>query len=196
MITLEEARLLARTAHAGQIDKAGRPYHEHVEAIAELLAERGHDAQIAGLLHDTIEDTDLTPHDLRAAGVPERVVQAVLSVTRRPGETYMDMIHRAALIHKRGEVAVELVWSLHSLSIFRELWVCLRQALFYFKEKEAERAMKMDNNGKRFFEELRDSAQRAAHDPSSTPQEQQAARDAAVFWDCCATNGQTKFMTS
>lgn len=95
-LTVEQARDLARRAHAGQVDKAGQPYHLHVEAVADMLTKYGPDAQIAGLLHDVIEDTELTADDLRSHGVEEYVVQAVLSVTRQPGESYMDMIRRAA----------------------------------------------------------------------------------------------------
>lgn len=111
---VEEARALARQAHQGQVDKAGRPYHEHVEAVADLLAEHGPDAQIAGLLHDVIEDTGLTADDLRAAGVSKHVVDAVLSVTRRKGETYMDMIRRAAA-HPLGRL-VKLADNAHNSS--------------------------------------------------------------------------------
>lgn len=95
-MNVDEARLLAMRAHSGQVDKAGRPYHLHVEAVADALAEHGEEAQIAGLLHDVVEDTELTADDLRRHGVEEYVVQAVLSVTRQPGESYMDMIRRAA----------------------------------------------------------------------------------------------------
>ncbi|MEU0469940.1 HD domain-containing protein [Amycolatopsis sp. NPDC006131] len=94
--TLEEARDFARAAHAGQVDKAGRPYHEHVEAVADMLVEHGEEAQIAGLLHDVLEDTELTAEDLRRAGASESVIDAVEAVTRRPGEVYMDFIRRAA----------------------------------------------------------------------------------------------------
>lgn len=96
MMTVEEASALAVRAHAGQTDLAGRPYHEHVFAVRDLLAGAGADAQIAGVLHDIIEDTPTTADDLRAAGVPEHVVAAVESVSRRPGEEYDDLVRRAA----------------------------------------------------------------------------------------------------
>lgn len=96
MITLDEASALAKTAHAGQVDKAGNPYYLHVFAVRDALAEHGIDAQIAGVLHDVIEDTGITADELRAAGVPDHVVRAVESVTRRPDETYMELIARAA----------------------------------------------------------------------------------------------------
>ena len=55
------------------------------------------EAKIVALLHDTIEDTDVTPQILLDAGIPQEIVDAVLSVTRNPGESYSDFIQRAAL---------------------------------------------------------------------------------------------------
>jgi len=93
---LQEATQLAAQAHAGQVDKAGRPYSEHVFAVRDLLAPHGPHAQMAGVLHDTLEDTDLTADDLRAHGCPEEVIRAVEAVTKQAGETYEDAVHRAA----------------------------------------------------------------------------------------------------
>lgn len=87
---------LAARAHHGQVDKAGRPYIEHVRAVAAALTHHGEQAIIAGLLHDIVEDTDITLNDLRDLGYPPEIVNAVDAVTRRPGEHYMDMIRRAA----------------------------------------------------------------------------------------------------
>lgn len=59
----------ARAAHAGQIRNAsgGMPYIEHPVAVAGRLAEHGFDDEVlaAALLHDVLEDTDLTPEQLR-----------------------------------------------------------------------------------------------------------------------------------
>ncbi|CAL9589080.1 hypothetical protein SUDANB121_05218 [Nocardiopsis dassonvillei] len=95
-LTLDQASELAARAHAGQVDRAGRPYTEHVFAVRDLLVGRGEHAQIAGVLHDVLEDTGITADDLRARGCPEEAVRAVLAVSRRPGEAYDDLIARAA----------------------------------------------------------------------------------------------------
>lgn len=51
---------------------------------------------MAAWLHDTVEDTGLTLVALAEMGCPAPVLAAVDSVTRRPGEAYLDLIHRAA----------------------------------------------------------------------------------------------------
>jgi (p)ppGpp synthase/HD superfamily hydrolase len=94
--TIHAATELARTEHAGQNDKAGQPYVEHVIRVRDALREHGEEAQIAGVLHDIVEDTPITLDDLREIGVTRRALAAIDSVTRRDGEIYLDMIRRAA----------------------------------------------------------------------------------------------------
>ncbi len=96
-ISLDEVRAMVRTAHAGQVDKLGRDYAAaHLEPIAESLKTHGEDAEMAGLLHDVLEDTSVTSEELLRAGVPPHVVRAVESVSKRPDESYDDLIERAA----------------------------------------------------------------------------------------------------
>ncbi len=61
-----EAFRLGERAHAGQKRKSGEPYFTHPVAVAHMLADMGADAEtiIAALLHDTVEDTDLTLEDI------------------------------------------------------------------------------------------------------------------------------------
>ena len=88
MLTLSEVEALARTAHEGQTDKAGRPYAEHLRAVAEGVRSRGgDDDQIAAAwLHDAVEDDALTEAWLREAALSERTKRIVLAVTKRAGE--------------------------------------------------------------------------------------------------------------
>jgi (p)ppGpp synthase/HD superfamily hydrolase len=89
---------LATHAHRGQFDKAGVPYIEHPRAVGNALFDQGagENAVHAGWLHDVVEDTPVTLEILAALGYPPEVLNAVDSVTRREGETYMTMIRRAA----------------------------------------------------------------------------------------------------
>ena len=57
----------AETAHAGQKRASGEPYVTHCVAVAGILAEMNVPATVvtAGLLHDTVEDTDVTLNDIK-----------------------------------------------------------------------------------------------------------------------------------
>jgi (p)ppGpp synthase/HD superfamily hydrolase len=92
--TVEDAVALARTAHDGQVDKAGRPYISHPLRVMERVS--GEHERMAAALHDVLEDTAVTAEDLRAAGCPEPVVAAVIALTKRPGEPLAESMARAA----------------------------------------------------------------------------------------------------
>lgn len=91
---LQKAEELAREAHQGQQDKAGNDYITHPMRVSERCKTR--QAKIVALLHDTIEDTYVTPDLLRQQGFDEEIIEGVLSVTRKDGETYAQFIERAA----------------------------------------------------------------------------------------------------
>lgn len=85
---------IAIQAHKGQRDKSGRVYVMHPIRVAERC--RDPKAKVVALLHDTIEDTEVTADYLRMQGFPEEIIEGVLSVTKREGETYEDFVRRAA----------------------------------------------------------------------------------------------------
>lgn len=62
LLELEEAIDFATKAHAGQKRKSGEPYIVHPLSVADTLIDWGMDIDtvIAGILHDTVEDTDAT----------------------------------------------------------------------------------------------------------------------------------------
>ncbi|MFD5409640.1 RelA/SpoT family protein [Streptomyces nojiriensis] len=65
---LRRAYLLAETSHRGQMRKSGEPYITHPLAVTLILAELGAETTTltASLLHDTVEDTDVTLEQVRA----------------------------------------------------------------------------------------------------------------------------------
>jgi len=89
---------IAIRAHEGQRDKSGREYVMHPIRVAERCKDPK--AKIVALLHDTIEDTDVTAEYLRSQGFPEEIIEGVLSVTKQEGEegeeNYEDFVLRAA----------------------------------------------------------------------------------------------------
>ena len=90
----DKALQIAVRAHKGQKDKAGHDYILHPIRVSERCDDPR--AKIVALLHDTIEDTDVTADYLREEGFTEEIVEAVLAMTRREGEEYDDYVRRAA----------------------------------------------------------------------------------------------------
>lgn len=93
MSNLKLAIEIANSAHDGQLDKAGQPYILH--PLRVMLSFEAEEDRIVGVLHDTVEDTYVTPQLLRRSGFSDRIIDAVLSVTRNRGESYEDFILRA-----------------------------------------------------------------------------------------------------
>lgn len=94
MATLERAIALAAKAHEGQTDKAGAPYILH--PLKVMLRVSTLEERIAAVLHDVVEDTDITIEKLRGEGFSEAVLKAIESVTKIPGEDYESFVLRAA----------------------------------------------------------------------------------------------------
>ncbi|WP_330339969.1 HD domain-containing protein [Streptomyces sp. NBC_00557] len=87
-LTLAQVEAVARAAHEGRTDKAGRPYAEHLAAVAAGVRARGGDAEqiAAAWLHDSVEDDALSRQWLEQAALTARTKAIVDALTRRPGE--------------------------------------------------------------------------------------------------------------
>jgi GTP pyrophosphokinase len=67
LVALKKAYDFAEECHRGQVRASGEPYFKHVEETAMLVCQLKLDepSVIASLLHDTIEDSDVTREDLQ-----------------------------------------------------------------------------------------------------------------------------------
>ena len=85
----------AYQAHHGQNDQSGVPYIFHPFYVAESLCNvMPEEIPIcAALLHDVVEDTDITLEDLEKE-FPKEVVQVVALLTHTPGEDYFAYIQK------------------------------------------------------------------------------------------------------
>lgn len=94
------ARAIAIVAHADQ--SYGETFEHcyfsaHVAKVAENVTKAGGtaDAIAAAYLHDVLEDTAVEAGDLREAGISERVIEIISTLTRQPGrEDYWTYIRR------------------------------------------------------------------------------------------------------
>lgn len=92
MADLCDAIVIATTAHRGQTSKDGELYIMH--PIRVMMAGRTDAERIVGVLHDAVEDTEITLEDLIEKGFSQAIVNAVDAVTGREGEDYMDFVAR------------------------------------------------------------------------------------------------------
>ena len=93
---LERAIECALEAHAGQQYPSPEPQPYILHPIRVMCAVEGDDTRMAAVLHDVIEDAEVTLADLQTAGYPPPVIHAVDCLSRRDGETYARCIERVA----------------------------------------------------------------------------------------------------
>ncbi len=88
---VKKAMETARKAHEGAVDKSGEPYFTHPARVAERM--RSPEEQVVALLHDVVEDTDVTLETLEAEFGPETAA-AVDAISHRKKESWADYLIR------------------------------------------------------------------------------------------------------
>ena len=92
MPTIEDAIRLALDKHHGQTDKSGAPYILHpLRVMAQMQTDT---ERIVAVLHDVVEDSDVTLDALRDMGYSEEIVAAIDHLSRREDESYEQFIQR------------------------------------------------------------------------------------------------------
>lgn len=91
---LRMAEIIARSAHAGQVDKLGEPYLWHVQRVEARIPLRHVNARIVGLLHDTVEDNPLITLEFIESYFGADIAEGVDAMTHRKGEPRSDYYRR------------------------------------------------------------------------------------------------------
>ena len=97
------------------VDKQGIPYVFHPFHVAESMTDEKRTT--VALLHDIVEDTEVTIDDLRSEGFPSDVIEAISIMTHQDGEDYSDYIQRIS----ENEIAtdVKIADLTHNMDITR-----------------------------------------------------------------------------
>lgn len=108
--TLDTAISLAEEYHEKQRDRAGLPYINHLRAVMNQL--QGDESKMAGILHDIVEDTEMTLEELTNLGCPESVTSALKLVSHPPlfnEDQYLEMIKEIA--DSKNQIAIDVKWA-------------------------------------------------------------------------------------
>ncbi|MGC9966710.1 MAG: GTP pyrophosphokinase [Syntrophobacteraceae bacterium] len=89
---LEKAIEIALSAHKNQVDKAGQPYILH--PLRVMLQMDTEVEQIVAVLHDVLEDSDLSSLSLRERGASQEILTVLDHLTHRKSESYAEFILR------------------------------------------------------------------------------------------------------
>lgn len=81
--------------HKDQKDRSGLPYVFHPWHVAESMDDEL--STVVALLHDSIEDTDITLEDLREEGFPEDALEALSLMTHEDDVDYFDYVKLLAV---------------------------------------------------------------------------------------------------
>lgn len=111
----KQAMKLCFEAHKNQADKSGLPYVYHPFHLAEQMS--GELTVCTALLHDVVEDTDITLEDLEKMGYPAQVLNALKLLTHKKGVPYMEYV--AAIRDNPIAKAVKLADLKHNSDLTR-----------------------------------------------------------------------------
>jgi (p)ppGpp synthase/HD superfamily hydrolase len=92
MLQLEKAIDLAFMVHKNQKDRYGKLYIFHPLRVMNKMSTDKE--KIVAVLHDVIEDTELTYKDLCDAGFSKEIINAIASISKQDDEEYFDYIKR------------------------------------------------------------------------------------------------------
>lgn len=101
----------------GKTDKAGLPYYNHLLKVYANVD--NYDEKIIALLHDVVEDTEVTFDDLKVYGYPENILEALRVLTKKKGEYYPDYIERIIDGNNIQALNVKLADLKHNVDINR-----------------------------------------------------------------------------
>ena len=113
----KKAMWIAYDAHYGQVDRGGTPYICHPLHVADEMPDEMLTA--VAILHDVLEDTEVTAEELLKEGIPEAVVEAVQLLTRNKEVPYAEYIGKIIASGNRAALRVKYADLCHNMDTSR-----------------------------------------------------------------------------
>lgn len=88
-----KAQTMATQLHANQLDKAGKPYVQHLKAVVENLVAPTDEMLAVAWLHDSLEDTNITLDEIRYE-FGQEIAEAIDAISKRSNEDYQHYLMR------------------------------------------------------------------------------------------------------
>ena len=114
---LYKAMEIVTTLFENDLDKGGMPYILHLIYVYKHVSSK--EEKVVGLLHDTLEDKDVSAQDLLEVGFSEKVVNDVVSLTRVKPIEYDDYIENLLQNGSIEALHVKLAELEHNMDITR-----------------------------------------------------------------------------
>ena len=86
----KKALIISFNAHKNQVDKSGVPYVYHPFHLAEQMDDEY--STCVALLHDVVEDSNISIDDLKSEGFPIEVINAIEMMTHDDNVSYLDYV--------------------------------------------------------------------------------------------------------
>ena len=141
-----EAMKLAYTAHHGQVDKSGVPYIFHPIHVAEQM--NTEKRTILALLHDVVEDTEVTMSQIREK-FGQDIVDVLVLLTHEKNVPYLDYINK--IKNNPDATAVKIADMKHNLE---RIYLLPEDIQMRLKSKYNEAWKILNNNENKLVDEI------------------------------------------
>lgn len=114
---LNTAIVLTALKFDGKFDKGGNPYILHCLTVMHKLRTQDEELQQIAVMHDLIEDTDVTYKELHELGFSLRVIEGIQLLTKVKGQAYEEYV--AGILTNIDAIRVKLADVQHNSDIRR-----------------------------------------------------------------------------
>lgn len=129
---LEKSIILATQKHSGQTDKGGQPYILHPLRVMNNC--NTIETKIVAVLHDILEDTDITTKDLLEF-LPEYLVRSIVLLTKNKNVSYNDYLK--GISYDYYATQVKLMDLEDNMNLDRLVHIEMRDMKRYLKYRKA-----------------------------------------------------------